>query len=763
MQYYRYITILFVILITFLNEISAQSSSISGRVYDVTTQESLVGATLVLIDKEAQQIGQVADEQGKYTFSDIAPGRYRLEISYVGYEKIIVPGFLIGSGPTTNLNFALSPGTDIITCEVVATAPAAVINPLKRSVSLEAVRRLPATFYDPARLLTLSPGVSPSNDQANHISVRGNSPDRNLWRLNGLAIVNPNHTANAGTLNDQPTYSGGGVNALSAQLLDNSTFYSGGLPIEYGNATGGTLDMRLRPGNTQRRQHQVQAGFIGFDLATEGPFAPNNPNSGSYLLNYRYSFTGLLADMGVDFGGEEIRFQDFSAHLFQPIGQNGKVSVFGLYGNSSNEFMGKDEELEEQKELYDIDFFSDLLIVGTNYEQRLTNGKLNFGVAYSATDTERNQILREFGSVFDYIETSIERTSGQLNYTYTGAQLLEVTAGVEYLNEVTSFGNPFGEVGYNQTVVSPYVNFRRRLGKWGLSAGVRSSIYTDLEASNVLEPRFNLAYYAGNSAVTLSVERNSRIPTEVFITETGALLNEDQIAATNQISLGWQSLDASKDRFSVNTYYQFTPDDYGIAAENTNSRFGLGNVIPFRETNTRSYGVELNYERPIRPEVLYYTANLSVFRSEYQDSNDEWQPGRFSRNFIFQGVVGKEWPGTNKRGKARAFGVNASIIIAGGERFGQVNEENSRILGFLTIYNTRDGLADQLPTYIRPDLRLYRRKYHRKTTTTLALDIQNVMGRENVAFRAFDSIQDGVVDQTQLGLIPVLSYRIEWR
>jgi hypothetical protein len=145
-----------------------------------------------------------------------------------------------------------------------------------------------------------------TNDQANHLSVRGNTPNANLWRLNGLAIVNPNHTANAGTFYDFPTLSGGGVNAISAQMLGNSGFLAGGLPVEYGYATGGTFDLRLRPGNKTRRKYQAQAGFIGLDLMVEGPIGDSGKTS--YLVNGRYSFTGLLADMGVDFGGESIGF-----------------------------------------------------------------------------------------------------------------------------------------------------------------------------------------------------------------------------------------------------------------------------------------------------------------------------------------------------------------------------------------------------------------------------------------------------------------------
>ncbi|MCB0583823.1 MAG: TonB-dependent receptor, partial [Phaeodactylibacter sp.] len=111
---------------------------------------------------------------------------------------------------------------------------------------VEETRRFPATFYDPARLSTAFAGVVNDNDQANGLVVRGNSPNSLIWRLEGLDIVNPNHTSNAGTFSDRPTRNGGGVNILSAQMLGTSHFYTGAFPASYGNALSGVLDMRLR-------------------------------------------------------------------------------------------------------------------------------------------------------------------------------------------------------------------------------------------------------------------------------------------------------------------------------------------------------------------------------------------------------------------------------------------------------------------------------------------------------------------------------------
>jgi len=198
------------------------------------------------------------------------------------------------------------------------------------AITVEKTRRFPATFFDPARVMAAYPGVVNANDQANNMAVRGNSPNGILWRLEGLDIVNPNHTSNAGTLNDRATQNGGGVNILSAQMLGNSRFLMGALPADYGNVQSGILDMQLRDGNNQQSEFTNQVGLIGVDFAAEAPLS--KAKKSSYLANYRFSTIGLLSALGMPLGDEEITFQDFSFKLAFPTKNAGKVSVFGFGG-----------------------------------------------------------------------------------------------------------------------------------------------------------------------------------------------------------------------------------------------------------------------------------------------------------------------------------------------------------------------------------------------------------------------------------------------
>ncbi|MDB4443674.1 carboxypeptidase-like regulatory domain-containing protein, partial [Saprospiraceae bacterium] len=280
------------------------TQTIRGYVYDGYTHNPLQGASVSLVKT---QIGTTTDLEGTYRLDEVPVGRYSLQISFVGYETLTIAEILLESGKELVLEIALKESSSSLTEVVVKSTTPNLrdkILPSAEVLSIEETLRLPATFYDPARLVLSYAGVATNNDQANHMIIRGNSPNNMSWRLEGVEIVNPNHTSNAGTSSDRPSRNGGGVNMLSAQLLGNSTFMRGAFSAQYGNALSGIMDMNFRKGNNEKHEFTGQIGVIGIDLAAEGPLFKKN--GATYLINYRYSTLGLLGSAGVDLGDEAI-------------------------------------------------------------------------------------------------------------------------------------------------------------------------------------------------------------------------------------------------------------------------------------------------------------------------------------------------------------------------------------------------------------------------------------------------------------------------
>src|SRR5690606_39440450 len=179
--------------------------------------------------------------------------------------------------------------------------------------------RMAGGINDPARMVTSFPGVAGDPGGDNMIIVRGNSPKGVLWRLEGMEIPNPNHFADDGA-------TGGPINVLNSDMIDDSDFYTGAFAAEYGNVTSAVFDMKLRDGNDRKREYTLKAGVLGTDLTAEGPIP--GVLVGSFLINFRYSvFTpldqaGIVACQGVPL------YTDDAFKLTLPAGKEGTVELF---------------------------------------------------------------------------------------------------------------------------------------------------------------------------------------------------------------------------------------------------------------------------------------------------------------------------------------------------------------------------------------------------------------------------------------------------
>lgn len=69
--------------------------TLRGQVFDAVAQKALSGATVLL---EGSTNGTNTDEQGKFRFENLPVGRYRLRVSYVGYDTLVVPEVLLEAG-----------------------------------------------------------------------------------------------------------------------------------------------------------------------------------------------------------------------------------------------------------------------------------------------------------------------------------------------------------------------------------------------------------------------------------------------------------------------------------------------------------------------------------------------------------------------------------------------------------------------------------------------------------------------------------------
>jgi len=753
--------------------------TLRGQVFDAVAQKALSGANVLL---EGSSIGTSTDEQGKFRFENLPVGRYRLRVSYVGYDTLVVPEVLLEAGRETVLQLPLNIAYTTLSELNITAAPLEIesLNPSIRSISNETTLRFPGVFFDPARTASAFPGVVNTNDQANFLSVRGNTPNANLWRLEGVDILNPNHTPNAGSQSDLPTFTGGGVNMLSTQMLGNSAFLSGDYGAGYGNALGGIFDMRLRTGNNEQQEYTLQASLLGLDVAAEGPIG--KAGGASYLVNARYSTLGLLSDLGLDLGGEAIGFKDLAVNLVFPFAKGGKFTLFGMAGNSSNVFTGDRDSTtwEFDKDRQDIDFESSTQVLGGTF--RLPTGKKGMwhtAFAYSSYKSARlstyftgvgptlgdeiGQSRRSLHSYW-YIKTNPRQTF-KAGVIYNGGELIQPYTSTKY-----DFGNLELELGLH------YIKL------------INVIALEDGKISN-LEPRLNMAYRLdANKKLTLSFGAFSQKPIL-------PLYGEEQLPValvrSQHSSIGIQIQTSPSTSVEVQAYYQkqknvaVLPYSFQLLSSNFSNERVPVLLSDFNNPETinadgeaRNYGLELNLRRYLE-KGFYLLANSSIYQSEYRNNssaylqtfgNNDWRDSHFNGKYVFNTTAGKEWRKERKVGKVKLWGLNGRVVVMGNLRQIPIDATLSQSEG-ITVpqYTSLNGNERVDPafslkssTYFRLDTRLYFKWNTAGRNNTFALDIQNASNQENAGFFYYDHLQKQVLEKKQLGIIPILSYRVEF-
>ncbi len=749
----------------------SQAQTLRGTVRDASTGEVISGANLSLrAAPDSLHLSAVSDISGQYFFQNLRPGYYTMSIDYSGYRPMIIREINIAGGKETLLDVNYDQNVDLPMLTIINSANRRPLQPLSEiPLTREQTFRFPATFFDPARLAMTYPGVMNNDDQANGLSVRGNSPAFVRWHLEGTDIVNPNHLTNAGTFSDRPTAAAGGVLMFSAQLLDNSSLLTGSFPAGYGEALGGIMDMNLRRGNNRQHEFTAQTGLIGLDLSAEGPLFEKGKNS--YLVNYRYSTVGLLGQMGISFGDEEIDFQDLSFKLNFQGKNGGEWSLFGLGGLSNNVFEHKTDSasIDEFKDFFDIDYTSKTGVIGlSNWSPLGKKGWVKFSLTASTQSNDRTSESAQYSEYdsYDYVDES--KFSGSATLSQRLSAQWRIMTGVtltrQYFRyESLLYTQPQETPEHQYLVTQPWANatWNSLNEKTSIQAGLHSLIFPYKDRVTV-EPRLTVTQIlAPNHRLALSGGMYSAIAPLWLLEEELDI----QRAWHGGLRYTWNA--TPEWIFKGEVFWQQQTD---VGVDNTPSTFSLLNENEYKiyQNKTLVYsnagknrGLEISAER-------YFTggwfalANATLLKSDYRGSDDVWRTSRWHTRYIVNLTGGKEWQRDKRPGQVRSFGINGRLTWTDGLRAMPVDAIASAAAGY-TVFDERSGYSIAQRDYVRLDLRVYwKRSFDNRRNSTFAMDFQNVTMRENIAYQYWDSYTQEVETKYQLGLIPNLSWRLEF-
>lgn len=734
------------------------AQGVEGTVAEAFSRQPIAGVTLVISFGDSIAYEGMTDESGRYDYQTNKAGRIIIHVTAEGFTDYKLSDIMLDGYSTQRLEHLLEKSSfDLpgITVTARTHEPATFI----RTITPDDLLQIAGNFEDPVRIAHSQPGIVQLNDQANQLSARGQAPIFNSWYLEGLEIVNPNHTSNAGTLSDLPTQYGGGVNMFSAQTLGSTDVYMGVNPLSVNSNSGAAIDMHLH--ESARPEWRAKAGLLGMELGGGASLGSNSILD----FNLRYSFTGILTNLGADFGGEKINFYD-GVVSFRNEGARHKLKFFAWAGNSINEFDHVDppEDRERYKDFFDIDYDNDILGAGGRYDVTLSPKLfLRSGVAYSTNQTsylKTGQFGLEPVSIDQHGTVNIISSFADLTIRHSSR--IHSNAGLEYTNRSYKEDyypfSPFDE----ESMLRPYLNTTIQFAPdWKIEAGgeIQRSFQYDTwipgyRAEIVWTPNEHHAIIAGmrHSGGEPPYTPGYRDTRVQFVSET--------------YELGWD-WSLKRHNLGVNLYYQNMRDmtvpilddapiylvDYPYSLFSTN--------IPGYTNGGRSgqKGIEARWDFH-KANGWRFGINQSVYDSRRGYIKNALEPGRYDGGFATHISISKEII-TERNGKNRIWNFSLRGLFNGGLWEVEIDEATSDMLE--TTFYSYPGLYDQrLQLYKRIDAGISRTIAYAKVRWRYSLDIQNLAGLTNIAYHYYDPYLKEVIAQEQLGLIPVFSVQASW-
>ena len=788
---------LIILFLTFVQLLSSQNSAIKGTVKDHVTEITLIGATVEVLENNITSQGSATDENGKFTIENLAPGRYNLRVSYIGYEAVTIPNILVTSGKEMILDVTMEESINALT-EVVISANADKDKPINemanisaRTFSLEEVTRYSGGRNDASRLVSNFAGVATGNDSRNDIVVRGNSPAGILWRLEGVPIPNPNHFSTLGT-------TGGPVSALNTNLLKNSDFLTSAFPAEYGNAVSGVFDVGFRSGNKDKTEYTFQlAAFSGLEAMFEGPIGKSGNKS--YLVSYRYSFVQLANTFGLKFGTNATpKYQDLTFNIDLGNSKFGNFRIFGIRGVSDINFIGKELEDEDFFAAKDADSRaqSQFAVAGIKHTYKVNDkhfirstisfskSKNNFDekrftdttYAESYTFTDVNDDLNRINLHTLLNSKYSAKLSSRIGLTIDNRSLISTVDSRDNNPDLDKDGRPdflpSRDIDGRIMTIEPYTSFKYKSNKkstWIL--GLHGQIQT-FNTKAAIEPRLGYTYaISGKTSFNAGYGLHSQVqPLPVFFlltpNENGQFLasNADLgFTRSHHFVTGIDYKPANDWRVKLESYYQHL---FNVPIEKSLSSFSILNagadfVFPAigdltNDGTGHNYGFEWTVEK-FFSKSYYGLFTGSVFQSKYKGSDGIERNTAFNNEYVFNVLGGKEW----KADKKMVLTTDFKCTFAGGRFITPVNLEASRKFGFEILENDK-AFSNKLSNYFRLDAKIGVRLNGKKVSQQFFLDFQNVTNQQNVFSMRYNRVSNKIDTLYQIGFFPDILWRVQF-
>lgn len=719
----------------------AQSSSVTGTVLDDNYKVPITGAT---VQVQGAENSTVTDEEGKFTINNLEPGYVNLEIKMLGYETYIIYETQVFANKSVEVEAFLKEG--VIDLEEIIIKPSLFRKPIEspnsiKSLGVTEIKRAPGSGQDISRVIQTLPGVAsaPASNR-NDIIVRGGGPTENTFFVDDFEINSINHFSTQGA-------SGGVWGIIDANYLNSFDLNTGAFPLYADNALSSVFNLKLRKGNTEKLEGQLNLGVLTRGVNLAGPIGKKT----TFLMGARQAnfdlifpnrpivpkFTDAMTKVTFDISDKsklellgvaaidnlnyntDVEMNDENFHILErvrKIKQNtytlgakwtqlwdfGNTKFIYSHNNFNNDVTKFKDNDERKQQILDYQSSEVSHRLEIRNEFFINNYKLNFGANYKNSNYD------------------VENKSFQVNNSGVTPILFENTVGLNHYGMYANLSNSYLD------------------NKLKISAGFRldANDYSD-EFSNPLEqfsPRIALSY-ALNNKTTLSASAGRYFQTP-SLTSLGFVKNNLLINKENNIKpiqntqyvLGAEYNTNFNSSLSIEGFYKnyknypFSVDD-SISLANKGAGFGVfGDEELVSNSQGRSYGVELFYQQKLFKD-FYGMFSYTWVKSEFDNNDDKYTPSSWDYGNILSVTLGKRFKNN--------WEIGTKWVYYGGIPYTPYNQTTSALVSNWDLNN--QGLLDytqlnslRTNAYHQLDIRIDKKFYFKKWNLNLYADFQNL-------------------------------------
>lgn len=738
-----------------------QTGSISGKVTNAQTQESLIGVSVVVV---GISLGAATDESGTFIIPSIPVGTYSVRASAVGYQAMVKTDVVVAVGKPAPVTFQVMEVTlDVdevtITADYFQKSPDSPVS--VQSLGYEEIRRLPGGLEDVVRAVSILPGVAQVQTGRNDLIVRGGAPSENLFVIDNIEVPNINHFGTQGA-------SGGPLSFINLDFVNETSFSSGGFGARYGDKLSSVLTIDLKDGRTDRLGGKATISASQFGLNLEGPLREN----GSALFSARRSYLDFIFKAaGFGFVPE---YWDFLGKANYHLGAKDQLTFLGIAA-LDNVKLFNDTEQKKYDNSRILSSNQNQAVGGLSWRHLMSKG-------YSTVTLSQTFVTYDYGQNDSLLASLFASSSHEYETAFRSDVVLQADRSTEF-----SLGAQVKRVDFFSEIILPkfYTNYHdsievnARLNTIGykgavyfqvsetfshhlrIAASGRADYFSLIRENLVVSPRMSVTYTI-NSATSIngSIGRYYQAPSFVWLVANSSNRNLSYIGASQYVA-GVEHLLRTDMKISLEGYFK-NYFDYPasirqrfLVLANTGAGFGGSQeayasfgVDPLVNGGSgRAHGVELFAQKKLSEVPWYGLVSISYNEAQFTALDGVSRPSNFNQRWIVNvggGYVMNE-----------GWEFSAKFRYASGRPYTPYNSDGSQDV---LAYNTaRIGANHSV------DVRIDKRWNFSSWNLMTYIDIQNIYNRRPLDVPIFDE-RTGEVKQVSntIGILPSIGVSAEF-